>query len=220
MTWTCCQKHYGSWLTAILDAEVSAQIVAQYGERSPELVTYRNLLAQPFALGYPAVGSMALHIPKLRSTPASSPSLLEPRRRSAKALLAIIQVALCRRRVHPEGGRSALKALSRLATSSPAAEMPNRICEQLDEVMERFLGPASGRWSLPLRVAGRPDPAGSAGAFATSTSGWSVTTCPSMPTGRVIILGMDVGASEDGAFWLAFMRSLTARGLSRGNWSW
>ena len=28
------------------------------------------------------------------------------------------------------------------------------------------------------------------------------------------ILGMDVGASEDGAFWLAFLRSLTARGLS------
>ena len=28
------------------------------------------------------------------------------------------------------------------------------------------------------------------------------------------ILGLDVGASEDGAFWLAFLRSLTARGLS------
>ena len=25
---------------------------------------------------------------------------------------------------------------------------------------------------------------------------------------------MDVGTSEDGAFWLAFLRSLTARGLS------
>ena len=28
------------------------------------------------------------------------------------------------------------------------------------------------------------------------------------------VLGMDVGTSEDGAFWLAFLRSLTARGLS------
>ena len=28
------------------------------------------------------------------------------------------------------------------------------------------------------------------------------------------ILGMDVGTSGDGAFWLAFLRSLTARGLS------
>ena len=28
------------------------------------------------------------------------------------------------------------------------------------------------------------------------------------------LLGMDVGTSEDGAFWLAFLRSLSARGLS------
>ena len=32
--------------------------------------------------------------------------------------------------------------------------------------------------------------------------------------GQREILGMDVGASEDGAFWLAFLRSLNARGLS------
>ena len=32
--------------------------------------------------------------------------------------------------------------------------------------------------------------------------------------GQREILSMDVGASEDGAFWLAFLRSLTARGLS------
>ena len=34
--------------------------------------------------------------------------------------------------------------------------------------------------------------------------------------GQREILGMDVGASEDGAFWLAFLRSLTARGPQRG----
>ena len=32
--------------------------------------------------------------------------------------------------------------------------------------------------------------------------------------GQREILGMDVGATEDGAFWLAVLRSLTARGLS------
>ena len=32
--------------------------------------------------------------------------------------------------------------------------------------------------------------------------------------GQREILGMDVGASEDGVFWLAFLRSLTTRGLS------
>ena len=31
--------------------------------------------------------------------------------------------------------------------------------------------------------------------------------------GKREIIGMDVGTSEDGAFWLAFLRSLVARGL-------
>ena len=33
-------------------------------------------------------------------------------------------------------------------------------------------------------------------------------------TGQREILDMDVGLTEDGPFWLAFLRSLTARGLS------
>ena len=32
--------------------------------------------------------------------------------------------------------------------------------------------------------------------------------------GKREIIGMDVGTSEDGAFWLAFLRSLSAKGLS------
>ena len=72
----------------IMDAEVSAQIGAQHGERSPERVTYRN--------GYRTwdtrVGTMGLHIAKLREG-SYFPSLLEPRRRSEKALLAVIQQA-------------------------------------------------------------------------------------------------------------------------------
>ena len=37
--------------------------------------------------------------------------------------------------------------------------------------------------------------------------------------GKREIIGMDVGTSEDGAFWLAFLRSLSARGLSVVVWS-
>jgi putative transposase len=33
-------------------------------------------------------------------------------------------------------------------------------------------------------------------------------------TGEREVLGLDVGPSEDGAFWLSFLRSLVARGLS------
>ena len=33
-------------------------------------------------------------------------------------------------------------------------------------------------------------------------------------SGQREVLGLDVGPSEDGAFWLAFLRSLVARGLA------
>ena len=74
----------------IMDAEVSAQIGAEYGERTPDRVTHRN--------GYRArawdtrVGTMDLHIPKIREG-SYFPTLLEPRRRSERALLAVIQQA-------------------------------------------------------------------------------------------------------------------------------
>ena len=67
-----------------------ARTGAEYGERSPERVTQRN--------GYRSrawdtrVGTMELHIPKLREG-SYFPSLLEPRRRSERALLAVIQQA-------------------------------------------------------------------------------------------------------------------------------
>ena len=74
----------------MMDAEVSSRIGAEYGERCPERVTQRN--------GYRSrawdtrVGTMDLHIPKLREG-SYFPSLLEPRRRSERALLAVIQQA-------------------------------------------------------------------------------------------------------------------------------
>ena len=77
----------------IMDAEVSARIGAGHGERSPVRLTHRN--------GYRTrawdtrVGTMDLRIPKLRKLKDGSyfPSLLEPRRRSERALLAVIQQA-------------------------------------------------------------------------------------------------------------------------------
>ena len=63
---------------ALMDAEVTARIGAERGERSPDRLTYRN--------GYRSrqwdtrVGTMELRIPKLREG-SYFPSLLEPRRR-------------------------------------------------------------------------------------------------------------------------------------------
>ena len=142
----------------IMDAEVSAQIGAEHGERSPERVTYRN--------GYrnrtwdTRVGTMELHIPKLREG-SYFPSLLEPRRRSEKALLAVIQQAY----VEGVSTRRVDDLIKALGCDGISSSQVSRICEQLDEVVESFLG-------RPLD--GGPYP----------------------------------------YVWLAFLRSLTAQGLS------
>ena len=117
----------------IMDAEVSAQIGAQHGERSPERVTYRN--------GYrnrtwdTRVGTMALHIPKLREG-SYFPSLLEPRRRSEQALRSVIQQAY----VEGVSTRRVDDLIKALGCDGISSSQVSRICEQLDEVVESFLG--------------------------------------------------------------------------------
>ncbi len=189
----------------IMDAEVSAQIGAQHGERSPERVTYRN--------GYrnrtwdTRVGTMELHIPKLREG-SYFPSLLEPRRRSEKALLSVIQQAY----VEGVSTRRVDDLIQALGCDGISSSQVSRICEQLDEVVDSFLGrPLDGGPYPYVWLDGLTQQVREGGRI--------VNVCVVVATGvnaegQREILGMDVGASEDGAFWLAFLRSLTARGLS------
>ena len=136
----------------IMDAEVSAQIGAQHSERSPERVGYRN---RPWDT---RVGTTALHIPKLREG-SYFPSLLEPRRRSEKALPAVIQQAY----VEGVSTRRVDDLIKALGCDGISSSQVSRICEQLDEVVDSCPGSSPGRRSLPLRLAGRPDPAGAGG---------------------------------------------------------
>ena len=161
----------------IMDAEVSAQIGAEHGERSPERVTYRN--------GYrnrtwdTRVGTMALHIPKLREG-SYFPSLLEPRRRSEKALLSVIQQAY----VEGVSTRRVDDLIKALGCDGISSSQVSRICEQLDEVVESFLGRPLDGGPYPYVWLGRPDPEGSGGPVASSTSAWWWRR-GSMPTGSV-----------------------------------
>ena len=140
----------------IMDAEVSSRIGAEYGERSPERVTQRN--------GYRSrawdtrVGTMDLHIPKLREG-SYFPSLLEPRRRSERALLAVIQQAY----VEGVSTRRVDDLVKALVCEGISKSQVSRICQELDVVVDGFMGPSAGRWTLPLPVAGRTDPEGQGG---------------------------------------------------------
>ena len=196
-------RHHGR--RGFRDAEVSAQIGAEHGERSPERVTYRN--------GYrnrtwdTRVGTMALHLPKVREG-SYFPSLLKPRRRSEKALLTDSQQAY----VEGVSTRRVDDLIKALGGDRISSSPVSRICVQLDAVVESFLG-------RPLD--GGPDPYVWLDGLTQKVreGGRIVNVCVVVATGVNAdgpreVLGLDVGASEDGAFWLAFLRSLTARGLS------
>ncbi len=80
-----------AWVVAeLMEAEVTAKVGAELGERSPERLAHRN--------GYRArswdtrVGELELRIPRLR-TGSYFPSFLEPRRRAEQALVAVVQEA-------------------------------------------------------------------------------------------------------------------------------
>ena len=92
----------------------------------------------------------------------------------------------------------------------------SRICQELDGVIESFLGrpldggPYPHLWLDALSQKVRED-------------GRIVNVRVAVATGvnregKREVLGIDVGTSEDGAFWLAFLRSLTARGLGGVSW--
>ena len=148
---------------------------------------------------------MDLHIPKLREG-SYFPSLLEPRRRSERALLAVIQQA--REGVSTRRVDDLVKALGCEGISKSQV---SRICQELDVVVDGFMGrpldagPYPYLWldalTQKVREAGRI--VNVSVVVATAVNG----------EGKREIIGMDVGTSEDGAFCLAFLRSLSARGL-------
>ena len=137
----------------IMDAEVSSRIGAEYGERSPERVTQRN--------GYRSrawdtrVGTMELHIPKLREG-SYFPSLLEPRRRSERALLAVIQRPTWK--VYPQGGWTIWSRPWGVRVSPRA-----RCRASVRNWTWWWIASWAVRWTLPLPVVGRTDPEGQGG---------------------------------------------------------
>jgi putative transposase len=194
---------------AIMEAEVTEQVGADYGERAPERLTQRNgYRPRPWDT---RVGTLGLRIPKLREG-SYFPSLLEPRRRSERALLSVIQQAY----VEGVSTRRVDDLVKALGCDGISKSQVSRICQELDAVVEAFLGrPLDGGpyvyvWLDALTQKVRE-------------GGRIVNVCVVVATAvnrewRREVLGIDVGTSEDGAFWLAFLRSLVARGLGGVCW--
>jgi putative transposase len=188
---------------ALMESEVAGLIGADRYERTNDRQTYRN--------GYrlrtwdTRVGTIELAIPKLRAG-NYFPSLLEPRRRAERALLAVVQEAY----VHGVSTRKVDDLVRALGLDGMSKSEVSRVCAELDGEVAAFRsrgleGEHPYVWIDATYHKVRQD--GRVQSMAT------VVAIGVAATGERQILGVDAGPSEDRAFWTAFLRSLVKRGL-------
>jgi putative transposase len=187
----------------LMEAEVSELIGAERGERRPEdRATHRN--------GYRArrwdtrAGEIELQIPKIRQG-SYFPSMLEPRRRSEQALLAVVQQAY----VCGVSTRRVDQLVESLGLRISKSEV-SRVCGALDEHVEAFrTRPLEGRYPYVFFDA-KVEKVRDGGRVVNKAL---VIAHGVHETGRREILGLDVGEAETEAFWTDFLRDLVKRGL-------
>jgi putative transposase len=189
---------------ALMEIEVEEHVGASRHERTPGRTGQRN--------GYrerswdTRVGTVELKVPRVREG-GYFPSLLEPRRRAERALSAVVQEAY----VHGVSTRKVDELVKALGMGGISKSQVSRLCEELDEEVARFRGrPLEGSypyvWVDATYVKARQD-----GHIASTAV--VIAVGANAKTGEREVLGLDVGPSEDGAFWSSFLRSLVARGL-------
>jgi putative transposase len=189
---------------ALMELEVTRHVGAERHERTPERSGQRN--------GYrerawdTRVGSLELRVPRVRDG-SFFPSLLEPRKRAERALVAVVQEAY----VQGVSARRVDDLVQALGMHGLSKSQVSRLCAELDAEVERFRtrrleGPYPYVWldATFLKVRDHGRVASMAVVIAIGVSAG----------GQREVLGLDVGPSEDGAFWLQFLRGLVARGLS------
>lgn len=192
-------------LQQLIEAEATSVIGAARYERSDGRVTQRNG-HRPRLLSTPA-GDVELAIPKLREG-SFFPSLLERRRRVDRALYAVIMEAY----VHGVSTRKVddlVKALG-VGTGISKSEV-SRICSALDRDLEAFRTRKLDHAEFVYVFCDATYVKGRVGARVVSRA--VVVATGVTAAGDREVLGIDVGDSEDGAFWTAFLRGLRARGL-------
>lgn len=190
----------------LMAAEADTVCGAGYRERSEQRVNSRN--------GYrlrdwdTRAGSIELAIPKLRSGSYFPEWLLERRRRAEQALVSVVATSyllgVSTRRVEKLVAQLGIAQLSR----SQLSEMAKSLDTQVEAFRSRPLNdsPYTFLWldalTQKVREAHRT-------VIVHALVAVGVTA-----DGQREVLGLDVVSGEDGAGWLAFLRSLVARGLS------
>jgi putative transposase len=190
---------------ALMSAEADAICGAEYGQRNDERTNRRN--------GYRArewdtrAGTVELAIPKLRQGSYFPDWLLEHRRRAEQALVTVVATShllgVSTRRVEKLAEQLGVTKLSK----SQVSQMVTHLDAQVEAFRSRPLDSAHYTFvsldalTMKVREDGRTVNVACLIAVGVNADGYRE------------VLGLDVVSDEDGAGWLAFLRSLTARGL-------
>lgn len=189
----------------LIDAEAAAVIGAGPWQRTPGRAAQRNGTRSRTLTT--TAGDLGLRIPKLR-TGSFFPSLLERRRRVDQALFAVVMQAY----LHGVSTRKVddlVKALG--ADSGISRSEVSRICAGLDEDVAAFRDRSLAEAPFPYVYLDATCCKARVGRRVVSQA--VVIATGVRADGHREVLGFDVGDSENGAFWTAFLRSLRARGL-------
>jgi transposase-like protein len=191
---------------ALMSAEADALCNAEYGQVSDERVNHRN--------GYrprewdTRAGTAELAVPKLRQGSYFPHWLLERRRRAEQALISVVATAyllgVSTRRVEKLAESLGITQLSKSQVSAMAKHLDEQVAafrnRPLDAGPYAFV--RADALTQKVREGGRIINVHALFAVGVNADGHRE------------ILGLDVATAEDGAGRLAFLRSLTARGLS------
>ena len=190
----------------LMAAEAQGLCGAGYGEVSAGRVNSRN--------GYRTrefdtrAGTIPLAIPKLRTGSYFPEWLLEPRRRAEQALTQVV----CQCYIEGVSTRRVDDIVKALGIEGISKSQVSAMAKTLDAQVEAFrtrpldAGPYTYVWldglTMKVREGGR------------IVNVVVVVATGVNANGNREVLGLDLITSEDGAGWLAFLRSLVARGLS------
>jgi putative transposase len=189
---------------ALMELEITQHVGAELHERTPLRTGQRN--------GYrerewdTRVGTIELQVPRVRDG-SFFPTLLDPRKRAERALVAVVQEAY----IQGVSTRRVDDLVQALGMQGISKSQVSRICKELDGEVEQFRsrrleGSYPYVWLdatfVKVRRQGRV------------VSMAIVIAIGVRDSGEREVLGLDVGPSEDGAFWLQFLRGLVARGLA------
>jgi transposase-like protein len=190
---------------ALMELELAQHLGAERYQRSPERQGERN--------GYrertwdTRVGTLELRVPRVRDG-SFFPSLLEPRKRAERALVATVREAY----VQGVSTRRVDDLVKALGLDGISKSQVSVLCQELDTEVERFRtrkleGSYPYVWVDATFVKTRQD-------HRVVSMAVVIAVGLNATTGQREVLGVDVGPSEDGAFWLRFLRSLVSRGLT------